>query len=140
MHADGLTAVRADQEKLEQILWNLIGNAIKFTPPGGRITVEFKTTPDGFVQTSVADTGCGIDPDHIEKLFQEFSKVPSANPTAQGAQLGLFITKSLVTMHQGTIRVESTPGAGTRFSFTVPIAPSQEDSGATGSATGRVSE
>jgi two-component system, sensor histidine kinase and response regulator len=125
--AEGLPPVRGDQDKLEQILWNLIGNAIKFTPPGGRITVDFKTTPEGFVQTSVADTGCGIDPDHIEKLFQEFSKVPSPNPTAQGAQLGLFITKSLVTMHQGTIWVNSTPGAGTRFYFTVPIASSKTE-------------
>ena len=122
VHADGLPAVQGDHDKLEQILWNLIGNAIKFTPPGGRITVDFQTTPDGFVQTSVADTGCGVDPGHVEKLFHEFSKVPSANPTAQGAQLGLFITKTLVTMHRGTIGVESTPGAGTRFYFTVPVA------------------
>ena len=128
VHAEGLPAVQGDPDKLEQILWNLIGNAIKFTPPGGRITVAFQTTPEGFVQTSVADTGCGIDPGHVEKLFKEFSKVPSANPTAQGAQLGLFITKSLVTMHRGTIWVESTPGAGTRFYFTVPVASSREDS------------
>ena len=128
IHSDGLPPVRGDQDKLEQILWNLIGNAIKFTPPGGRITVDFKSTPEGFVQTSVADTGCGIDPGHVEKLFQEFSKVPSANPSAQGAQLGLFITKSLVTMHRGTIWVESTPGAGSRFYFTVPVASSREDS------------
>ena len=52
--------------------------------------------------------------------------MPSANPTVQGAQLGLFITKNLVTMHRGTIWVESTPGAGTRFCFTVPVAPSRE--------------
>ena len=122
VHANGLPAVLGDRDKLEQILWNLIGNAIKFTPPGGRVTVDFQTTPEGFVQTSVADTGCGIDPGHVEKLFHEFSKVPSANPTAQGAQLGLFITKTLVTMHQGTIWVESSPGAGTRFYFTVPVA------------------
>ncbi|HEV8327550.1 MAG TPA: ATP-binding protein [Nitrospiraceae bacterium] len=128
VHADGLPAVQGDRDKLEQILWNLIGNAIKFTPPGGRITVSFQTTPEGFVQTCVADTGCGIDPGHVEKLFQEFSKVPSANPTAQGAQLGLFITKSLVTMHRGTIWVESTLGAGARFYFTVPVASSREDS------------
>jgi two-component system sensor histidine kinase/response regulator len=128
VHTDGLPAVQGDHDKLEQILWNLIGNGIKFTPPGGRITVDFQTTTEGFVQTSVADTGCGIDPGHVEKLFQEFSKVPSANPTAQGAQLGLFITKSLVTMHRGTIWVESTPGAGTRFYFTVPVASSREDS------------
>ena len=128
VHADGVPAVQGDRDKLEQILWNLIGNAIKFTPPGGRITVDFQTTPEGFVQTCVADTGCGIDPGHVEKLFQEFSKVPSANPTAQGAQLGLFITKSLVTMHRGTIWVESMPGAGARFYFTVPVVSSREDS------------
>jgi len=128
MHEDGLPAVWGDSDKLEQILWNLIGNAIKFTPPGGRVTVDFQTTPEGFVQTCVADTGCGIDPGHLEKLFQEFSKVPSAVPSAQGAQLGLFITKSLVTMHRGTIWVESAPGAGTRFYFTVPVASSGEDS------------
>ncbi|HKQ34577.1 MAG TPA: ATP-binding protein [Nitrospiraceae bacterium] len=128
VHAEGLPAVQADSDKLEQILWNLIGNAIKFTPPVGHITVDFRATPEGFVQTSVTDTGCGIDPAHVGKLFQEFSKVPSATPTAQGAQLGLFITKSLVTMHRGTIGVESTPGAGTRFYFTVPIASSREDS------------
>jgi signal transduction histidine kinase/HAMP domain-containing protein len=127
VHANGLPAVQGDCDKLEQILWNLIGNAIKFTPPGGRITVDFQETPDGFVQTSVADTGCGIDPGHVEKLFHEFSKVPSANPSAQGAQLGLFITKSLVTMHRGTIWVESAPGAGSRFYFTVPVASSRED-------------
>src|SRR6266850_1848088 len=127
VHADGLPAVQGDRDKLEQILWNLIGNAIKFTPSGGCITVDFQTTPEGFVQTSVADTGCGIDPGHVEKLFQEFSKVPSANPTAQGAQLGLFITKSLVTMHRGTIWVENRPGAGARFYFTVPVASSREN-------------
>ena len=121
-HADGLPAVQGDSDKLEQILWNLIGNAIKFTPPGGHVTVNFRTTPEGFVQASVADTGCGIDPGHLGKVFQEFSKVPSANPAAQGAQLGLFITKTLVTMHKGTIWLESTPGVGTRFYFTVPVA------------------
>ena len=101
VHAEGLPAVQADCDKLEQILWNLIGNAIKFTPPGGRITVDFRATSEGFVQTSVADTGCGIDPGHIGKLFHEFSKVPSTLPSAQGAQLGLFITESLVTLHRG---------------------------------------
>jgi signal transduction histidine kinase len=128
VHTEGLPAVQADCDKLEQILWNLIGNAIKFTPPGGRITVEFRATSEGFVQTSVADTGCGIDPSHIEKLFHEFSKVPSALPSAQGAQLGLFITESLVALHRGTIWVESTPGAGTRFYFTLPVASTREDS------------
>ncbi|MEP6959052.1 MAG: ATP-binding protein [Nitrospirota bacterium] len=128
MHAEGLPAVQGDRDKLEQILWNLIGNAIKFTPSGGHITVDFQTTAEGCVRTCIADTGCGIDPGHIEKLFHEFSKVPSAVPAAQGAQLGLFITKSLVTMHRGAIWVESSPGAGTRFYFTVPIVATQTES------------
>jgi two-component system sensor histidine kinase/response regulator len=128
MHAEGLPAVQGDRDKLEQILWNLIGNAIKFTPSGGHITVDFQTTAEGCVRTCVADSGCGIDPGHIEKLFHEFSKVPSAVPAAQGAQLGLFITKSLVTMHRGAIWVESSPGVGTRFYFTVPIAAAQTES------------
>jgi signal transduction histidine kinase len=120
-YADELPAVQGDSDKLEQILWNLIGNAIKFTPPDGRVTVDFQMTPDGFVQTCVADTGCGIDPGYQGIVFKEFSKVPSANPAAQGAQLGLFITKSLVAMHQGTIWMESMPGAGTKFYFTMPV-------------------
>jgi two-component system, sensor histidine kinase and response regulator len=127
VRTEGLPAVQGDCDKLEQILWNLIGNAVKFTPPGGRITVDFQTTPEGFIQTAVADTGCGIDPSHIDKLFQEFSKVPSASPTAQGAQLGLFITKRLVMMHRGTIWVESAPGAGTQFYFTLPVASSKAE-------------
>ena len=122
LHSDGLPTVQADHDKLEQIFWNLIGNAIKFTPPGGRITIDFQVTPEGFVETSVSDTGCGIDPGYIAKLFREFSKVQSANPSAQGAQLGLFITKSLVAMHKGAIWVDSTPGVGTRFVFTMPVA------------------
>jgi signal transduction histidine kinase/HAMP domain-containing protein len=117
-----LPLIKGDRDKLEQILWNLIGNAIKFTPPGGRVTVEFRPAPTGFVQTCVADTGCGIEPDQLSKIFNEFSKVPSAMPASQGAQLGLFITRSLVLRHRGDIWVESTPGAGTRFYFSLPVA------------------
>ncbi len=120
--ADHLPMVEADPDKLEQILWNLIGNALKFTPPEGRVTVDFDTEKPGFVQICVADTGCGIGPENLPAMFNEFSKVPSAVPTAQGAQLGLFITKTLVTMHHGDIRVESTPNVGTRMYFTIPTA------------------
>ena len=126
---ESLPAIRGDRDKLEQILWNLIGNAIKFTAPGGRITVEFRESPPGLVQTCIADTGCGIDSAHLPNIFNEFSRVPSAMPAAQGAQLGLCITRTLVTMHQGRIWVESEPGIGSRFYFTLPIAAPQFDSG-----------
>ena len=91
-------------------------------PPGGRVTVEFRVFPPGFVQTCVADTGCGIDPFHLPNVFEEFSEVPSAMPASQGDQLGLCITKTLVTRHHGQIWAESKPEAGSRFYFTLPIA------------------
>jgi signal transduction histidine kinase len=112
--------IYADRDKLEQILWNLIGNAVKFTPSGGQITVELEALPDGMMQTCVRDTGCGIPPDQLHRVFDEFSKVPSTMPTSQGAQLGLFITKSFITMHKGHIWVESALGSGSRFYFTLP--------------------
>ena len=115
-----LSRIHGDRDKIEQILWNLIGNAEKFTPPGGRITVRLEVLPDEMVQTCVEDTGCGIPPEHLERVFSEFSKVPSAMPTSQGAQLGLFITKSFITMHKGRIWLESTLGSGSRFYFTLP--------------------
>jgi len=128
---ESLPPVHGDRDKLEQILVNLLGNAIKFTAPGGHITVEFCESSRGFVQTCVADTGCGIDPSHLPNIFDEFSRVPSAMPASQGAQLGLCITKTLVTMHQGRMWVESRPEAGSRFYFTLPVADSQDESGRT---------
>jgi len=128
---ESLPLVHGDRDKLEQILVNLLGNAIKFTAPGGHITVEFCESSPGFVQTCVADTGCGIDSSHLLNIFDEFSRVPSAMPASQGAQLGLCITKALVTMHQGRIWVESRPEAGSRFYFTLPVAGSQDESGRT---------
>jgi len=118
-----LPRILGDRDKLEQILWNLIGNAIKFTPSGGIVTVTFSCDAAGTVKTCVADTGCGIDPLHLPNVFNEFSKVPSSMPSSQGAQLGLFITKTLITMHRGEIWAESTPGHGTCICFTLPVAP-----------------
>jgi two-component system, sensor histidine kinase and response regulator len=124
---ESLPSVKGDRDKLEQILWNLIGNAIKFTPSGGHVTVECCVSPPGFVQTCVADTGCGIDPTHLDNIFNEFSRVPSAIPSSQGAQLGLYITKALVAMHHGQVWVESQPEVGSRFYFTLPIAGTQDE-------------
>ena len=118
---DPLPLVIGDRDKLEQILWNLIGNAIKFTPPDGRVTIECRLSQPGLLETCVSDTGCGIAPADLPNIFDEFSRIPSAIPTSQGAQLGLCITKTLVTMHHGEIWVESRPGVGSRFYFTLPI-------------------
>jgi signal transduction histidine kinase len=124
---ESLPSVQGDRDKLEQILWNLIGNAIKFTPPGGHVAVKFSVSSPGCVQTCVSDTGCGIDTAHLPNIFGEFSKVPSAMPASQGAQLGLCITKTLVAMHHGQIWVESQPEAGSRFYFTLPTVESPNE-------------
>lgn len=119
--AEDLPKVQGDRDKMEQIFWNLIGNAIKFTPRDGTVSVSITHEDGGDVRVCVADTGCGIEPEHLPRVFDEFSRVPSSIPTSQGAQLGLFITKNLVTMHGGTISVESTPGVGTRFYVSFPL-------------------
>lgn len=121
-----LPPVQGDRDKLEQIFVNLIGNAIKFTPPGGQVSVEASVSSPGVVQVCVVDTGCGIDATHLPNIFEEFSKVPSAMPASQGAQLGLWITKTFVTMHRGRIWVQSRPDVGSRFYVTLP-ACDQED-------------
>ena len=129
--SEKLPFVEADRDKLEQILWNIVGNAVKFTPAGGKVTVRFEALPDGMVQTCVTDTGCGIPPDQLDRVFNEFSKVPSNMAASQGAQLGLFITRSFVTMHKGRIWVESELGIGSRFYFTLPNAAPDHQPGQT---------
>ncbi len=124
---ESLPSVQGDRDKLEQIFWNLIGNAIKFTPPGGHVAVKFSVSSPGCIQTCVSDSGCGIDTAHLPNIFGEFSKVPSAMPASQGAQLGLCITKTLVAMHHGQIWVESQPEAGSRFYFTLPTVESLDE-------------
>lgn len=121
--SDKTLVVRADRDKLEQILWNLVGNAIKFTPKFGHISVTCERQEDGFVRIVISDSGCGIASHELPKVFNEFSKVESALPASQGAQLGLFITKSLVGLHGGHMCVESQLGVGTQFYFTLPIDP-----------------
>jgi signal transduction histidine kinase len=112
--------VRADRHKLEQILHNLIHNALKFTPKSGEIMVQSRVSGTEEVTITVADTGCGIPSDQHEKVFEKFHRAPS--PVQEGLGLGLAVTKSLVELHGGRIWVESEPGRGSRFSFTLPVA------------------
>ena len=122
MHASGLcdVPVRADRSRLEQVLHNLLHNALKFTPPCGEVRVQSQVTTEQEVTITVADTGCGIPPGHHDKVFQKFHRAPS--PVQEGAGLGLAITKSLVELHGGRIWVESEVGRGSKFCFTLPVA------------------
>ncbi|HDS16806.1 MAG TPA: GAF domain-containing protein [Proteobacteria bacterium] len=133
-----LPQVFGDAEKLRQILINLLNNAIKFTAPQGRITLEIgvlrETPPAGldpekrYVRLAVKDNGIGIKEENLEKLFGEFVQLDgSASRQHGGTGLGLSITRRLVEMHHGIIEVESRFGEGSTFTFFIPAAPEQLD-------------
>lgn len=116
-----------DERKLKQIMLNLLSNAVKFTPDGGRIGVEAGPA-DGRVQISVSDTGVGIKPDDQQAIFEEFRQVGDDSHKREGTGLGLTLTKKLVELHGGTIRVESEVGKGSTFTFTLSEEPSNQAS------------
>lgn len=116
---EDLPPVSADAERLQQVLTNLITNAIKFTPPDGRITVGAEPAGE-VVRFLVRDTGPGIAEEDLPHIFDRFWTRKAGNP--HGAGLGLAIAKGLVDAHGGTMAVESARGAGTTFSFTLPTA------------------
>jgi signal transduction histidine kinase len=112
-----LPAVRADPARVLQVFSNLVGNAVKFTPSGGTITLS-AIRVDGRVQCSVIDTGPGIPPAQIPRLFGKFWQAKRGD--GRGVGLGLAIAKGIVEAHGGTISVESTVGQGSVFSFVLP--------------------
>ena len=117
----GLPRVMAEPDRLRQVLVNLLDNALKFTPQGGRVNISVSDRGQG-LEVSVSDTGIGIPAEHLPHIFERFYKVDRSRRD-QGTGLGLAITKHIVQAHGGEIRVESREGQGSTFSFTVPKAP-----------------
>lgn len=119
--APDLPSVDIDRFRIDQVMTNLLANALRHTPNSGSIAVGVKNT-DGSLVVSVADTGEGIPPEHLPHMFERFYRVESARSRMDGgAGLGLAIVKHLVMAHGGTVSVESTPGKGSTFSFTLPV-------------------
>jgi len=116
--ADDLPAVRADPARMLQVISNLVGNAVKFTPAGGTITLS-AIRADGRVQCSVADTGPGIPAAQIPRLFGKFWQAKRGD--GRGVGLGLAIARGIVEAHGGTIGVQSEEGRGSVFSFALPV-------------------
>jgi signal transduction histidine kinase len=116
--------VQVDAERIEQVLINLVGNAVKFTSAGGAITIRARHQPERRqVEISVQDSGLGIAPEDHERIFDEFAQVRNAqsDTSRDGSGLGLAIAKRIVEAHHGQLRVESTPGKGSTFFFTLPL-------------------
>jgi signal transduction histidine kinase len=113
--------ISADPNLIRQVLINLIGNGIKFSPPASTIVVTTEQQPDG-IKFLVSDEGPGIDPEDMNKLFTKFQQLDASDTRLQsGSGLGLAISKTIVELHGGTIGVDSTVGEGSTFWFSLPF-------------------
>jgi signal transduction histidine kinase len=116
---DRVGVIRADERKVRQVLLNLLSNALKFTPEGGRIDVRAAVAA-GMVEVSVADTGVGIAAEDQEAVFEEFRQVATADKKVEGTGLGLALARKFIELHGGRIWVKSQLGQGSTFTFTLP--------------------
>jgi signal transduction histidine kinase len=116
---EALPMIRADRHRLQQVLSNLLGNAVRFTPHGGEIVLSAEVH-DGMLRIGVRDTGPGIAPEDVPRLFERYWQAPRL--LRAGSGLGLYICKGIVEAHDGEIGVDSTVGSGSEFWLTVPIA------------------
>jgi two-component system phosphate regulon sensor histidine kinase PhoR len=120
---------RADEARLEQVLGNLLENAVKYGRENGTVTIGGRATPEGMLELFVQDDGPGIPAEALERVFERFYRVDKARSREQGGTgLGLSIVKHIVQGHGGRVWVESTPGQGAKFFFTLPPASSDEES------------
>ncbi len=115
-----LGEVRGDERKIKQVLLNLLSNALKFTPEGGRVDVR-ASLADGMAEIAVTDTGVGIAPEDQEAVFEEFRQVGTAAKKVEGTGLGLALSRKFVELHGGRIWVKSAVGMGSTFTFTIPV-------------------
>ena len=111
--------VEGDERRIRQVIFNLLSNAVKFTPPGGRVALK-SARLDGTVRVSVTDTGPGIAAEDQERIFEEFQQTEAGAGQREGTGLGLALSKRLVELHGGRIWVDSEPGEGSAFVFTLP--------------------
>jgi len=116
-----LPVIQGDPDMLAQVLINLVDNAIKYTPSGGRITIRAGTT-EGNVKVEVEDTGIGIPPENLPRIFERFYRVDKARSRELGGiGMGLAIVKHIIRAHGGKAKVESEVGKGSTFIFTLPV-------------------
>jgi signal transduction histidine kinase len=112
--------VEGDERRIKQVIFNLLSNAVKFTPPGGEVDVSAARV-NGEVRISVADTGPGVAVEDHERIFEEFQQTEAGLEQREGTGLGLALSKRFVELHGGRIWLESEPGRGSTFVFTLPV-------------------
>ena len=117
-----LKMIGGDERKVKQVLLNLLSNALKFTPEGGRIDVSARLI-DHMAEVSVSDTGIGIAPEDHAAVFEEFRQVGTADKKSEGTGLGLALSRKFIELHAGRIWVKSQLGQGSTFTFTIPVRP-----------------
>ena len=115
--------VEADERRIRQVVFNVLTNAVKFTPAGGSVEVR-SAQVDGEVRVSVVDTGPGIAEEDHERIFEEFQQTEIGIEQREGTGLGLALSKRLIELHGGRIWVESAPGKGSTFTFALPVGAS----------------
>jgi signal transduction histidine kinase len=120
--AGGLPSLTIDRDRIKQVMHNLLENALRFTPPGGKISVKAEQTADKKVEVSVADTGTGIEVDDLPHVFDHFYKGDKSRQRIHGnAGIGLALVKNYVELHGGRVWVDSKLGKGSNFHFTLPV-------------------
>jgi signal transduction histidine kinase len=116
----GNLRLRADRQRLLQILVNVLGNANKFIPPGGSISVRARRAADGDLIVEIEDNGPGMSPEEIETAWAQFGRVADSLTTVEGTGLGLPLSRSFAELHGGRLEIESAKGKGTILRLTLP--------------------
>ncbi|MFO7963927.1 MAG: HAMP domain-containing sensor histidine kinase [Desulfobacterales bacterium] len=121
--SDAVPYVAIDKERIEQVMENLLGNALKYTPKDGSVCIRLSRDPeDGdYLKISISDTGSGIKQEDLKRIFDKFQRIESGKETVRGTGLGLSIAKHIISAHRGKIWVESTAGKGSTFYFTLRV-------------------
>lgn len=120
--SDNLFQVKINEERIVQVVEELVGNAIKFTEEDGKITVlALQDVENKIVKVSIEDTGCGIPREELDKIFDKFKRIEKGWTAMRGSGLGLSIAKHIIIAHGGKIWAESKPGKGSIFYFTLPV-------------------
>ena len=124
---DAVYCVNADRTRIKQVLINLLSNAIKYNNPGGSVVVACSAKDtSGRIRLTVTDTGAGLPPEKLAQLFQPFNRLGQEVGAEEGTGIGLVVSKRLVELMDGVIGVESSPGKGSTFRFTLPLRSQRE--------------